>query len=98
MSSLRQGWALQPKFRWQLPVADRVQHINPMLAARLNRSDLQGYNPSPVADPYTSPGNTVGQIQAAMSGLDSGRISAGMVGTLTLGAVAFYMWTRKFQS
>jgi hypothetical protein len=72
--------------------------MNPVLAARLNRSDLQGYNPSPVVDPYTSPGNTVGQIQSAMSGLDSGRISAGMVGLLVVGAVGFYMWTRKFQS
>ena len=72
--------------------------MNPILAARLSRSDLAGYNPSPVADPYTSPGNTVGQIQSAMSNLDSGRISAGMVGLLTAGAVAFYMWTRKFQS
>jgi hypothetical protein len=72
--------------------------MNPTLAARLNRSDLSGYNPAPVADPYTSPGNTVGQISAAVSNLDSGRISAGMVGLLVVGAAGFYLWTRKFQS
>lgn len=72
--------------------------MNPTLAARLNREDLQGYNPPVIADPYTTPQNTVGQIQAAVSGLDSGRVSALMVGLLLVGAIGFYLWTRKFQS
>jgi hypothetical protein len=82
----------------RLIATGRLNAINPLLASRLNRSDLGGYNPTPVADPYTNPMNVVGAIQAATSRLDAGRISAGMIGVLTLAAVGFYLWTRKYQS
>lgn len=72
--------------------------MNSVLASRLNRSDLSGYNPSPIVDPYSNPMNTIGAIQAATASLDSGRISAGMVGVLVLAGAGFYLWTRKFQS
>lgn len=72
--------------------------MNPRLASKLNRSDLSGYNPAPLADPYSNPMNTVGAIQAVTASLDSGRISAGMVGVLVLAGGGFYLWTRKFQS
>ncbi len=80
----------------------RVRAISPSLASALNRSDLGGYNPAPIADPYSGLGWAAGPaastVSAAASLLDSGRISAGMVGLLVIGAGGFYLWTRKFQS
>jgi hypothetical protein len=85
--------------RWRQYIEGSAANaVNPTLASRLNRQDLAGYNPAPLADPYTNPGNTVGAIQAATAVLDSGRISAGFVGLLVLAAAGFYLWTRKYQS
>lgn len=83
--------------RWERALAS-ANAINPILASRLQRSDLAGYNPAPVADPYSNPMTAVGAIQAATARLDAGRISAGMVGILVLAAAGFYLWTRKYQS
>lgn len=74
--------------------------LNATLASRLGRSDLAGFNPPTVQDPYSNPQNTVGVsggLSAAAS-LDTGRVSAALVGLLVLGAAGFYLWTRRFQS
>lgn len=73
--------------------------LNSVLASRLNRSDLGGYNPPPVQDPYSNPqvAGMSAQLGNAMS-MDPGRIAAIMVGALVLGGAGFYLWTRGFQS
>lgn len=74
--------------------------LNPILASRLNRSDLGGYSPPPVQDPYSNPqiaAGGSGQLAAAMS-LDPGRIAAILVGVMVIGAAGFYLWTRGFQA
>jgi hypothetical protein len=89
---------MMPKFRWQLPPEERAHYLNSTLAERLGRPDTAGYNPPTIMDPYSNPMIAAGAIQAAMNPLDSGRISAGMIGVLVLAAAGFYLWTRRFQS
>jgi hypothetical protein len=71
--------------------------LNQVLASRLNRADLQGYNPPLVPDPYSNPQIAAGALSPVAS-LSTGRISAGLVGVLVLLAGGFYLWTRRHQS
>jgi hypothetical protein len=83
----------------RLLATGRINAISPTLADRLGRTDLGGYSPpSGPLDPYSNPMVAAGQVQAAISRLDSGRISAGLVGLLVIAGAGFYLWTRKFQS
>lgn len=74
--------------------------LNASLAAKLGRSDLAGFTPPTVQDPYSNPQVAVGPSGslAASASLDTGRVSAGLVGVLVLLAAGFYIWTRRFQS
>jgi hypothetical protein len=75
--------------------------LNANLAAKLGRVGPAFVGgPAAIMDPYSNPQNTVGPTGslAGSVSLDTGRISAGLVGALVLGAAGFYIWTRRFQS